>query len=247
MPRPDRRDFNGYEISQEVHTIIMSNMNPRRFENRTKAGEMLAQRLVAYTRRKDAIVLALPRGGVPIGYAVAKALEIPLDVLLVRKLGLPGHEEFAMGAIASGGVCLLQANVMSAYDIPPSTIEAVAQRELHEIERREKLYRGARPAPQMREHVVILADDGLATGSTMQVAVRVARAANPARLIVAVPVGSSEACEKIRSEVDEIICLSIPESFYAVGQWYDDFEQVTDDEVRSYLHEAEQEQMRRTR
>jgi putative phosphoribosyl transferase len=218
----------------------------KRFKNRMEAGELLAQRLVSYARRDDAIVLALPRGGVPVGFAVAKALEVPLDVLLVRKLGFPGHEEYAMGAIASGGVCILQAEVMSANEISPSVVEAVAQRELREIERREKLYRAGRDALQLRERVVILVDDGLATGSTMQVAVKVVREANPARLIVAVPVAPRDSYENLRTKVDEIICLSMPEPFYAVGQWYENFEQTTDEEVIALLEHAQRDQARRT-
>lgn len=218
----------------------------KRFKNRLQAGEFLAPRLLAYARRNDAIVLALPRGGVPVGFSIAMALEIPLDVLLVRKLGLPGQEEYAMGAIASGGVCILRAEVTSALDIPASVIEAVAQREQREIARREKLYRGGRAVPQLRERIVILADDGLATGATMQVAVQVVHESNPAKVIVAVPVAPREVCEKLRLTVDECICLSMPEPFYAVGQWYENFEQITDDEVTDLLDEAQRDQTRRT-
>ncbi len=210
----------------------------KRFKDRMQAGELLSHRLTAYARRPDVIVLALPRGGVPVGFVVAKKLAVPLDILLVRKLGFPGQEEYAMGAIASGGICILQAEAMSALDIPVPVIEAVAQRELREIERREKNYRADRPPPQLQEHVVILVDDGLATGATMQVAVHVVRNANPARVIVAVPVGAPDTCEKLRGEVDELICLSTPDPFYAVGMWYEDFEQVNDEEVKNMLEEA---------
>lgn len=210
----------------------------KKFKDREQAGELLARRLTAYTGRSDVIVLALPRGGVPVGAAVARKLGVPLDVLLVRKLGLPGREEYAMGAIASGGHCILQAEVLSALDIPPQVIEVVSQREMQEIKRREKLYRADRPAPQLREHVVILVDDGLATGSTMKVAVHVVREANPAKLIVAVPVAPIEACEKLKAEADEIICLSMPDPFHAVGMWYENFAQTTDEEVKSLLDEA---------
>lgn len=214
------------------------NMGPesqRRFENRRQAGELLARRLSAYRGRNDVLVLALPRGGVPVGAVIAKELSVPLDIMLVRKLGLPGRKEYAMGAIASGGKCVLQAEVLSALDISPETIESVAQREMQEIRRREELYRAGRPAPQLRERVVILVDDGLATGSTMQVAVHVVREANPARLIIAVPVAPAEACEKLKAEADEIICLRMPSPFYAVGNWYENFEQTTDDEVKMLL------------
>lgn len=213
----------------------------KRYKDRSQAGEALSARLATYAGCEQALILALPRGGVPVALAVAKALKIPLDVLLVRKLGLPGNEEYAMGAIASGGVCVLRAEAMSAFDVPPATIEEIAQRELREIERRETLYRGARPAPRLRERVVILVDDGLATGSTMEVAVQVVRAANPLRLIVAVPVGSREACEKLQSQADEFICLHTPERFFSVGQWYDNFDQVSDSEVVAFLAEAERE------
>ena len=196
---------------------------------------MLAQRLMAYAGRDDVIVLGLPRGGVPIGFAIAQKLKVPLDILGVRKIGVPGHEEFAMGAIATGGRCLLQAKVLSALEIPDAVVEVLAQRELLVLEQREKLYRGDRPVPQLRERIVILADDGLASGSTMAIAAHVVREQLPARLIVAVPVGAPETCQKIGAEVDEIICLQMPEHFYAVGLWYDDFEPTTDDEVKALL------------
>jgi putative phosphoribosyl transferase len=216
-----------------------------RFKNRTQAGEQLAKRLERYAGRSDAIVLALPRGGVPVGFAVASALELPLDILLVRKLGVPGHEEYAMGAIASGGFYVLQSDVLNMLGISGSTVEAVAQDALKEIERREKLYRADRPAPQLEGRIVILVDDGLATGSTMRAAINVLRLAKPARIIAAVPVAAPDACRMLQSEVDEMICLSIPESFHAVGLWYEDFRQTRDDEVTSLLAQAEQKQARR--
>lgn len=222
------------------HAIGIAMKDQKLFRNRVQAGEALAQRLTAYAGRDDVIVLALPRGGVPVGAEIARHLGVPLDILLVRKLGMPGREEYAMGAIASGGVCVMQAEVLSAFNIPTEVIEKVAQRELQEIRRREKLYRAGRPAPQIREHVVILADDGLATGSTMQVAAHVVRESNPARLIVAVPVAPAETCEKLKSEADEVICLRMPEPFYSVGQWYEDFGQTSDEEVISLLEEARQ-------
>lgn len=211
----------------------------QRFKNRMQAGELLAYRLAAYTGRPDVIVLALPRGGVPVGFAVANKLEVPLDILLIRKLGLPGQEEYAMGAIASGGTRILEDDVLRNLKISDRVIERVTQRELHEIHRREKLYRGHRLAPQLQDRVVILVDDGLAVGSTMQVAVQVVRKANPTRVIVAVPVAAPEAYKKLKPKVDEIICMSTPEPFYAVGMWYKNFGQTTDEEVKRLLHEAE--------
>lgn len=210
-------------------------MKTGRFKNRLQAGALLAQRLMAYAGRDDVIVLGLPRGGVPVGFAIAEKLKVPLDILGVRKIGVPGHEEFAMGAIATGGRCLLQAKVVRALEIPEAVVEALAQRELQVLEQREKLYRGERPVPHLRERVVILADDGLASGATMGIAAHVVREQLPARLIVAVPVGAPETCQKIGAEVDEIICLQTPGHFYAVGMWYDDFEPTSDDEVTTLL------------
>lgn len=212
-----------------------------RFENREQAGEMLAQHLSAYAGRTDAIVLALPRGGVPVGYVVAKHLQLPLDVFLVRKLGMPGHEEFAMGAISSGGTRFLQEDVVRSYGISERVIDTVAQGELLELERREKLYRAGRPPLELAKRVVILVDDGLATGSTMKAAVLAVRKANPAKIIVAVPVGAAESFEKLRSDVDDIICLRTPEPFYAVGTWYVNFTQTSDDDVIRLLDDAAQE------
>ncbi len=217
-----------------------------RFKNRIQAGQQLAEQLADYNGRTDTIVLALPRGGVPVGYAIAKALELPLDILLVRKLGVPGHEEYAMGAIASGGLYVLQSEVLNMLGIPMSVVETAAQRETKEIERREKLYRAGRPVPQLDGHAVILVDDGLATGSSMLAAVNVMRQAKPARVVVAVPVASPEACQALRSEVDEIICLSTPDPFYAVGLWYEDFSQTTDQEVTGLLTQAERDHARHT-
>ncbi len=220
-------------------------MKPRRFKNRRQAGELLAQRLTAYARRPDVIVLALPRGGVPVGFSIAQALEVPLDVLLVRKLGVPGQEEYAMGAIASGGLYVLQPDVVNTLNIPMPVIEAVAHRELQEIARREKLYRTGRPPLQLRDRVVILVDDGLATGSTMLAAIHVLRQAKPARVIAAVPVAASDTCRELQPEVDEMICLYTPDPFYAVGLWFEDFSQTSDDEVKILLEEAEREQAQR--
>lgn len=204
---------------------------PHRFVNREQAGQLLAQRLHAYAGCKDAVVLALPRGGLPLGFAVASELALPLDILLVRKLGLPGHEEFAMGAIASGGLRFLQEDIVDIYAIPASAIEAIVQRETLELSRRENVYRAGRPALSLQKRVVILVDDGLATGATMKVAVLALRKADPARVIIAVPVASAEAINTLKSDVDEIICLMTPDPFYAVSAWYEHFEQTSDEEV----------------
>lgn len=191
-----------------------------------------------YAGRPEVIVLALPRGGVPVAYEVATALGAPLDVFLVRKLGVPGHEELAMGAVASGGVRVLNTEVVEALGISEQAIEGVAQQELRELERRERVYRGGRPPPELRDRVVILVDDGLATGSSMRAAVAAVRQQHPRRIVVAVPTAAAETCEDFRREVDEVVCLSTPEPFYAVGLWYRDFSQTSDDEVRALLERA---------
>lgn len=209
-----------------------------RFKDRRQAGELLALRLNGYARRRDALVLALPRGGVPVGYAVASALALPLDILLVRKLGLPGRPEFAMGAIASGGQRFLQADTLLDYNIPQAEVDAVTQRETLELARRETLYRAGRQALPLQERVVILVDDGMATGSTMKVAAQAVRAARPAQLIIAVPVASEEAIELLQADADQVICLSIPECFYAVGLWYEVFGQTSDEDVIRLLDDS---------
>ncbi len=211
------------------------------FRDRREAGRQLAQHLAAYANRPDVLVLALPRGGVPVAYEVARALHAPLDVFLVRKLGLPGHEEYAMGAIASGGVRVLNPEVVDELHLPDELINTVTRRELQELERRERTYRGDRPFPDVRGKTVILVDDGLATGSTMRAAAEALRRLGPARLIIAVPAGSPQTCAEFRDEVDEVVCAITPEPFYAVGLWYDDFSQTTDDEVRDLLAAARQE------
>jgi predicted phosphoribosyltransferase len=211
------------------------------FRDRREAGRQLAQHLAAYANRPDVLVLALPRGGVPVAYEVARALHAPLDVFLVRKLGLPGHEEYAMGAVASGGVRVLNPEVVEQLHLPDEVIDTVTRRELQELERRERAYRGDRPFPDVRGKTVILVDDGLATGSTMRAAAEALRQQGPARLVVAVPAGSPETCDEFRDEVDEVVCAITPEPFYAVGLWYDDFSQTTDDEVRDLLAAARQE------
>jgi putative phosphoribosyl transferase len=206
-----------------------------RFQNRTDAGKKLAQALKAYANRADVIVLGLPRGGVPVAYEVAKALNAPLDICIVRKLGVPGHKELAMGAIASGGVRVLNYNVLGWLHISGKTIDEVAERELHELQRRDRAYRGDRPQPQITDRTVILVDDGLATGSTMRAAIAVLRAQQPKEIIVAVPVAPADVCQEFRAEVDRVICLKTPEPFYAIGLWYDNFAQTTDEEVCTLL------------
>jgi len=210
------------------------------FRDRTDAGRRLAARMTEYAGRSDVLVLALPRGGVPVAFEVARALRAPLDVFLVRKLGVPGQEELAMGAIASGGVRVVNEDVVRHLGIPPEVIDAVAAREQGELERRERAYRDERPAPDVRGRTVILVDDGLATGSTMRAAALALRQQGPARVVVAVPVASREACEEFRGEVDDIVCAATPEPFMGVGRWYEDFSQTTDEEVRELLARAQQ-------
>jgi putative phosphoribosyl transferase len=213
-------------------------MNDRSpFTDRRSAGRELAERLRKYAGRSDVVVLALPRGGVPIGYEVAEALGAPLDLFLVRKLGTPGHRELAMGAIASGGVRVLNDEVVRWYSIDPATIDAVAREEQQELERREGAYREGRAPVPLQARVVILVDDGLATGSTMRAAVAAVKARQPARVVVAVPVGARETCRELESSADEVICARMPEPFSAVGQWYLDFDQTTDEEVRQLLRQ----------
>jgi len=211
------------------------------FRNRTEAGRVLAQELMAYANRDDVIVLALPRGGVPVAFEVARALHAPLDVFVVRKLGVPGHEELAMGAIASGGVLVIEPSVVEDLSIPMEVVLDVAAREEQERLRREREYRGDRPAPDARGRTVILVDDGLATGSTMRAAVAALRKLQPAKIVVAVPVAVRSTCEELAEEVDEVVCARTPEPFYGVGEWYADFSQTTDEEVRELLARAEQE------
>jgi len=213
-------------------------MDLRPFRDRSEAGRLLASKLAAYGNHPDVLVLALPRGGVPVAYEVARALGAPLDVFLVRKLGVPGHEELAMGAIASGGVRVLNQEIVRALRIPDEVIEAVAAQEQQELARRERLYRGDRPPPDVRERTVILVDDGLATGATMHAAVQALRQQQPARIVVAVPIAAPETCAELSGEVDDIVCAVTPQPFYAVGLWYEDFSPTTDDEVRDLLAQA---------
>jgi predicted phosphoribosyltransferase len=198
----------------------------------------LAAQLTEYAGRADVLVLALPRGGVPVAYEVARALAAPLDVFVVRKLGVPGHEELAMGAIASGGVRVINPWVVRQLAISSQEIERVAAAELEELRRRERAYRGERPFPEVHGRRVILIDDGLATGSTMRAAAAALRPRGPAELVVAVPVAAEETCDEFRKDVDRIVCAMTPEPFLAVGMWYEDFEQTSDDEVRELLERA---------
>jgi predicted phosphoribosyltransferase len=211
------------------------------FRDRAEAGRMLAAKLVRYANRSDAVVLGLPRGGVPVAYEVARELHAPLDVFLVRKLGLPGHEELAMGAIATGGVRVLNEDVVRALGIPEDIIESVASREQQELERRERIYRGNRPPVDVRDRIVILVDDGLATGSSMRAAVAALRQQGPGRIVIAVPIGALQTCRELREEADEVVCLYTPEPFHAVGLWYEDFSQTTDQEVHDLLERAQEE------
>jgi putative phosphoribosyl transferase len=220
-------------------------MNPNevavRFRDRFHAGQILAERLQSVSGDPDLLVLALPRGGVPVAYEVARRLHAPLDVFVVRKLGVPGHEELAMGAIASGGVRVLDNATVKALGITPEEVEAITQRELHELERQERAFRDGRPAPAVAGKTVVLVDDGLATGATMRAAALALRSRNVKRLIVAVPVASAQTCREFQNEVNEVVCLLTPEPFYAVGLWYEDFSQVSDEEVRRLLERANSE------
>jgi len=208
------------------------------FIDRRDAGRTLVTYLSRYSGRDDVIVLALPRGGVPVAYEVAQALGAPLDLFLVRKLGTPGHRELAMGAIASGGIRVLNEDVVRWYSIPESVIEAVVREEQQELERRERAYREDRPAPDLRNRIVILTDDGLATGSTMRAAAQAVRERQPLRVVVAVPVGARETCAELAAYADEVICARMPEPFASVGQWYLDFNQTDDEEVRALLQKS---------
>jgi putative phosphoribosyl transferase len=214
------------------------------FRDRSEAGKYLATRLLKYKNRPDVLVLALPRGGVPVAFEVAKALHAPLDIFLVRKLGVPGHEELAMGAIATGGVRVLNEEIVDQLSIPSRVIDSVAAKELEELRRREIAYRGDRPEPDVKGKTVILVDDGLATGSTVRAAAKALRQQGPARIVVAVPVSAPETCDEYRIGVDEIVCAVTPEPFYGVGLWYRDFSQTTDEEVRELLERARAEQER---
>lgn len=212
---------------------------PAHFRDRVDAGRTLAHLLSAWAGRTDVIVLGLPRGGVPVAFEIARELQAPLDVFLVRKLGVPGHEELAMGAIATGGVRVLNPDVVGPLGIPDHAIERVTQQQQEELRRREVAYRGTRPVPDVRGKTVILVDDGLATGSTMRAAISALRQQGPERIIGASPVGAPSVCAELDRLVDRMICATMPEPFHAVGLWYDDFSETSDDEVRELLARAE--------
>lgn len=208
------------------------------FRDRTEAGQVLATKLAAYANRPDVVVLALPRGGVPVAFEIARALHAPLDVIIVRKLGVPGQKELALGAIASGGVRVLNDDVVQMLAISDKVINEIAVQEQHEVERRERLYRADRPAIDVHGRTVILVDDGIATGATMRAAVTAVRQFQPAHIIIAVPAAASSTCDEFAAEVDELVCVIRPEAFFAVGFWYKHFSQTTDEEVRDLLQQA---------
>jgi putative phosphoribosyl transferase len=210
----------------------------KRFENRLQAGTLLARRLAPYRQQSGAIVLALPRGGVPVAFAVARKLALPLDVLPVRKLGVPGREEFAMGAIAEGGMCVIKSEVIDMFQVDTSLIDAVAYREIHELERQAALFRAGLAPLQLQRRTVILIDDGLATGASMTAAVKTVRLQHPAKLVVAVPVAAPESCAELRKIADDVVALSQPRPFYAVSAYYEDFAQVPDAEVCDLLEQS---------
>jgi putative phosphoribosyl transferase len=209
-----------------------------RYCDRIEAGQQLAEQLRLYANRPDVLVLALPRGGVPVGFAVAEVLHAPLDVFLVRKLGVPGHEELAMGALASGGVRVLNEDVVNFLQIPLTVIDAVEAQEQQELDRRTRHYRRGRPPLDVHGYTVILVDDGLATGATMRAAVLALHQQQPARIVVAIPIASSTVCHELEIVADEVVCAATPEPFYAVGLWYEDFEPISDAEVCDLLAQA---------
>lgn len=208
------------------------------FDNRTQAGRLLGQALLHYAGREDIIVLALPRGGVPVAFEVVKAINAPLDLMLVRKLGTPGQEELAMGAIAPGEVRVLNPEIVHSLRISEEIIEAVAKRERKELDRRQRAYRGDRPPPQVQGRCVILVDDGLATGATMRTAIKAIRQQQPSRIVVAVPVAPADTVQTLREEANEVVCLATPEPFWAIGSWYREFPQTSDEEVKDLLERA---------
>ncbi len=208
------------------------------FKDRLDAGRKLAKKLSKYANRSDILVLGLPRGGVPVAFEVAKELNVKMDVFVVRKLGVPGNEELAMGAIASDNIIVLNEDIVRSFHISKQVIDAVAARELRELERRERIYRGKRPKPSISGSTVILIDDGLATGATMSAAASAIKTKNPTKIVIAVPTGAPDTCRSFEGKVDEIICVSTPEPFYSVGAWYEDFGQTTDEEVCELLDKA---------
>ncbi len=209
------------------------------FRDRSEAGQFLAEKLSHYAHRDDVLVLGIPCGGVPVAFEVAKALGAPLDAFLVRKLGLPGREELAMGAIASGGVMVLNDSVIKRFDVSDSVIQSLVLRKRRELDARARKYRGNRPPPRIGGRVVIVIDDGLATGASMRAAVEALRTQRPQRIVVAVPVGAVSTCQELQNDADEVVCFITPEDFAAVGMWYEDFAQTTDDDVKRLLEEAE--------
>jgi putative phosphoribosyl transferase len=212
-----------------------------RFRDRAEAGRLLATKLAEYADRADVLVLGLPRGGVPVAFEVARGLKVPLDVFLVRKLGVPGHEELGMGALASGGVRVLNDELIRALQVNQESIHRVTEQETQELQRRERHYRNGRAGPDVRDRTIILIDDGLATGLTMRAAARALHQQQPAKIVVAVPVASLEVCEELKDLVDEVICTITPRELFAVGLWYEDFSQTGDDEVRELLERARRE------
>jgi putative phosphoribosyl transferase len=237
----ERTDLWQTRCGSSLYRTRRSFVVPPYFRDRTDAGRHLAAALTEYADQPDLLILALPRGGVPVAFEVARALHAPLDVFLVRKLGFPGHEEFAMGAIASGGVRILDGEVLRMFNVPVDLIERVTEIEQRELERREKEYRDDRPPPHVEGHTVILIDDGLATGSTMRAAVAALRKEGANKIVVAVPVAPPETCEALRELADDIVCAITPEPFRAVGIWYADFSQTSDDEVRELIERAARE------
>lgn len=210
----------------------------RPFADRAEAGRALAQHLSRYANRADVVVFGLPRGGVPVAFEVARVLHAPLDVWVVRKLGVPGHEELAMGAIAPGGLCLLNVPLVETLGLTEREIDAVVQREQLELERRERLYRNDRPLPQLRDRILILVDDGIATGASMRAAISTLRRHEPSRIVAAVPIAASTTCHELESEADEMVCVVRPEPFIGVSRWYRHFPQITDLEIHALLSPA---------
>lgn len=225
--------YRGPEEPEDMNTLLAM-----RFHDRTEAGKRLAEQLTGYANRADVLVLGLARGGIPVAYEVAQALHAPLDVCVVRKLGVPGQEELAMGAIANGDVRVLNDEVIQAFGIPSDVIDTVTAREQCEVFRREHLYRGNRPLPDIRGRTVILVDDGIATGATMRAAIAAVRQQEPAHVVVAVPVAAPSTCEELRATGTEVVCVMAPEFFLGVGMWYEEFPQTSDDEIRSVLDRA---------
>lgn len=209
-----------------------------RFKDRFAAGRVLAERLLHYAHSSNTLVLGLARGGVPVAFEVAQALDVPLDVFIVRKLGAPGQEELAMGAIASGGVTIINESLLKELNVSPETLHAVIASETQELQRRERVYRGAQPALKASGRTIILVDDGLATGSTMRAAIAALKQQRAGHLVVAVPVGARSTCDELIATVDELVCITMPEPLYSVGQWYEDFSQTTDEEVLHLLKTA---------